>query len=261
MKKELFKLGMKGMEMFKKNSSVATVVLGIGLSIGAAVLAAKETPHYVEAREQMYKDLETVTKTDEVKCFAKHYWKPVAIEVLSIASIATGTKMNLDKISALSAACVLSDKAYNELNDKFTEALGEEKVSEVKQAMAESHAVGKLSEIQQDDETIECTGYGNMLCWFDPLGKMFYCDRKVIEKAELALSHRLLDEHWISINDFLQEINLRPVGGQNGAGELLGWDIWKDKTLDFKYSYIESPKSGDPMLCVYSDVSTKYGTR
>lgn len=265
MKKELLELGMKGTDMLRKNGPVAAVVLGIGLSIGAAILASKETPHYLEARERMFEETEDhkVSKADEVKCFVKHYWKPIAIEALSIGSIVTGTKMNLDKISALSAACVLSDKAYRELNDKLTEALGEEKIQDVRQAIVKDHAEAARDAVTNektnkvDEELIEHTGFGTQLCWFDPIGKIFRCDRKVIEKAELALSHRLLDEHWISINDFLQEINLHQIGSNSGAGELIGWDLWKNKSLDFRYSYIEAPNSGEPMLCIYSDTCTR----
>lgn len=262
MKKDLIRLGLKSSrEAIDKNGAVVAIVLGIGLGIGAAILASKETPHYLEARERMLEEAEDhkVTKTDEIKCFAKYYWKPIAIEALSIGSIVTGTKMNLDKISALSAACVLSDKAYRELNDKLTEALGEEKVSDVKQAIVKDHAEAARDAVtnektnQVDEELIEHTGFGTQLCWFDPIGKIFRCDRKIIEKAELALSHRLLDEHWLSVNDFLQEINLRPIG----AGEMVGWDVWKNKSLDFKYAYIDAPNSGDPMLCIYSDTCTK----
>ena len=261
MRKELIDLGVKGTELMRKNGPVAAIVLGIGLGIGAAILASKETPHYIEARKSMHEATEEVTKTDEVKCFMKHYWKPIAIEALSIASIATGTKMNLDKISALSAACVLSDKAYRELNDRLTDALGEVKAAEVKKSMVEDHAQTAADAITNnsklDEDVIEHTGYGTQLCWFDPIGKLFRCDRKVVEKAELALSHRLLDEHWITINDFLSEINLRPIGGNSGAGELVGWDVWKCKSLDFKYSYIEAPNSGEPMLCIYSDTCVR----
>ena len=263
MRKELIDLSMKGAELMRKNGPVAAIVLGIGFGIGAAILASKETPHYIEARKSMYETAEQVTKADEAKCFMKHYWKPIAIEALSIASIATGTKMNLDKISALSAACVLSDKAYRELNDRLTNVIGEEKVAEAKKSIVKDHAEAardaatNVNTNQIDEELIEHTGFGTQLCWFDPIGKIFRCDRKVIEKAELALSHRLLDEHWITINDFLGEINLRPVGGNSGAGELIGWDVWKNKSLDFKYSYIEAPTSGEPMLCIYSDTCVR----
>lgn len=259
MRKELIDLGVKGTELMRKSGPVAAVVLGIGLGIGAAILASKETPHYIEARKSMYEASEEVTKTDEVKCFVKHYWKPIAIEALSIASIATGTKMNLDKISALSAACVLSDKAYWELNDKLTDVIGEEKVAEAKRSIVKDHAEAARDAVtnssdQVDEELIEHTGYGTQLCWFDPVGKIFRCDRTVIEKAELALSHRLLDEHWITINDFLQEINLRPIGN---AGDLVGWDVWQNKKLDFKYSWIDAPNSNKAMLCIYSDTCVR----
>lgn len=260
MRKELIDFGMKGTELMRKNGPVAAIVLGIGFGIGAAILASKETPHYIEARKSMHETAEEVTKTDEVKCFMKHYWKPIAIEALSIASIATGTKMNLDKISALSAACVLSDKAYRELNDRLTDALGVEKVSDIKQGIVEDHAeaardaVTNTNTNQVDEELVEHTGCGTQLCWFDPIGKIFRCDRKVIEKAEIALEHRLLDEHWITINDFLQEINLRPIGG---AGDLVGWDVWKNKRLDFKYSWIDAPNPNESMLCIYSDACVR----
>ena len=53
MRKELIDLGVKGTELMRKNGPVAAIVLGIGLGIGAAILASKETPHYVEARKSM----------------------------------------------------------------------------------------------------------------------------------------------------------------------------------------------------------------
>lgn len=262
MKKELLELSMKGTDMLRKNGPVVAVVLGIGLGIGAAILASKETPHYLEARERMLEEAEDhkVSKTDEVKCFVKHYWKPIAIEALSIGSIVTGTKMNLDKISALSAACVLSDKAYRELNDKLTNVIGETKVAEVKQSIVHDHAEAARDAVTSDktndidEDLIEHTGFGTQLCWFDPIGKIFRCDRDVIEKAEIALEHRLLDEHWITINDFLQEIHLRPIGG---AGDLVGWDVWQNQRLNFKYSWIDAPNSKKSMLCIYSDTCTR----
>ena len=105
-----------------------------------------------------------------------------------------------------------------------------------------------------EEDLIECTGLGNVLCYDEYRGKHFYCSAEAIGQAINTISYRLQSEMWISLNDFYQELNLRPCK----MGDDLGWNIDKTDRGRIPVFYTAVLTAGNrPCLAVQFDVQVR----
>ena len=98
------------------------------------------------------------------------------------------------------------------------------------------------------------TGDGETLCLDSLSGRPFKSDINKIKTAEVELGARMLDERYVSLNDFYYEIGLDSIG----VGEDLGWNI-DDGLIELSFSS-QVTADGTPCLVVnyYSGLKTNY---
>lgn len=228
MKKEIKNLINKGLAFEHKNR--VEILAGIGV-VGVWVTAYKfykAGPQAAKILEAHQWDMERVHPDDKEAVWAvrKETAKqlvpvlgpPFIFAAVTSACIFGSAKTANHRLGVLSAAYVFKDTRLRELESKTKEVLGDSKAQKVREAIQKDHveAAGV-----PDETRIIHTGLGEDLCYDEYTDRYFYCSAKAIEEAVIHLSHRIQSEMWISLNEYYQEIKLRPCG----LGEDLGFHI------------------------------------
>lgn len=237
------------------------IMMGIGLIgvVSTVVLTAKATPKAVqlleeekrrrnEELEENEEPIEELPKLDVVKVVWKCYI-PVAISgVLSIACILGANSVHTKRNAALATAYTLSETAFATYKDKVIETIGEKKEKEIQDKVAKTYIDRKPA----SNAEVILTERGNTLCYDAVSGRYFRSDIDKIKRAEIAMNQKLINEMYISLNEFYYELNLRPIE----AGNQLGWNI-NDGTFDIHYSS-QLTDDGEPCLVVNYHVGPRF---
>lgn len=198
-------------------------VVGFWMAIGTAFKAApravdilEKSRHKMRAGETPKEKGETLLST--VKSLIPVVGPPLALGAASTFAIAKSSKISTERLAVVSAAYSLAETRLRDVGQKLDE--GRLKNRDIREKIS-SDCV-RESEVP-DEDLIESTGLGNTLCYDEYRGKYFYCCAEAIGQAINTMSYRLQSEMWISLNEFYEELNLRPCK----MGDDLGWNIDK----------------------------------
>jgi hypothetical protein len=204
------------------------ILTGVGIAgmVTTTVLAVTATPkalRLIEARkDELAVDDERPEKLDKLEV-VKTCWKcyiPAAISgTLSATCLICANSVNARRNAALATAYKLSESALTEYQSKVVETIGEKKEQAIKDEIAKE----KLEKDPVCNREVIITEKGNTLCYDVISGRYFKSDIERIRKAENVLNRRLIDEMYVTLNEFYSEIGLSPTA----VGEDLGWDIDK----------------------------------
>ena len=197
------------------------ILTGIGSAgmITTAVLAVRSTPKALilidqkknETEKDKLKPIETI-KTTWI-CYV-----PSAVTCLvSILCLIGASSVNARRNAALATAYALSESAVKEYRDKVIETIGEKKEQSVRDAIAKD----KIDRNPISNNEIIVTEKGNTRCYDVISGRYFTSDIDKLKKVVNELNRRMLDETYISLNDFYYEIGLR----NTSIGDDIGWNI------------------------------------
>lgn len=205
---------------FKKHSPEICIGAGIGGLIFSIVVAIKVTPKALDLINKKKEELNTdkLSKAEEFKASWKCYIPVVSVAAVSSFLIIAGTKENLKRNAALSAAYAISESALLDYRNKVRETIGERKEQDIRDSIAED----KLKSNPVNNEVI-IVERGNTLCYDVISGRYFKFDIDKLRKVENEINRRLRDEMFISLNDFYYELGLPSIK----IGDKLGWSIEK----------------------------------
>ena len=176
---------------------------------------------------------------------------PVIIGGATIYSAVSGYSSASKQIAALSAAYNISEKALSEYQEKAKEMLGDKKEMAIKDAVKQDHVKAAPPD---KSKTIINTGNGTTLCMDDQSGRYFYSDPEAIRKAANTINKRMMDEYYISLNEFYDELGLPDIT----LGDDLGFNI-DDGLIDVDHMFTAALHNDDtPILVVNYDVSPKF---
>ena len=130
------------------------------------------------------------------------------------------------------------------------ETIGEKKEQGIRDAVAKD----KMKKDPVVDKEVIITGRGSSLC-YDSISRYFECDIETIRKAENTINKKLLNEMYVSLNDFYYEIGLRP----SDIGDDLGWNI-DDGLVDLYFSS-QIAEDGRPCLVINYRIAPRYDFR
>lgn len=238
----------------KKHSPEILTGLGIAGMITTTVLAVKETPKALRLLEQAKRDKgEKLTVGETVKTTWKCYIPATVTGTVSIACLIGASSVHLRRNTALATAYKLSETALTEYRDKVIETIGEKKEKTVREAVAKD----KVEKDPVEKKEIIITGGGTTRCYDMLCGRYFESSRETLERIENKLNRRLLDDMYVSLNEFYNEVGLRDVA----AGHELGWSIDQGKgVIELEFSSILDT-SGTPCLAVGFYTPPKYDFR
>ena len=228
------------------------ILTGIGIAgmVTTTVLAVKATPKALElikedSRDNHDGDPYAYTKVEAVKSAWKCYIPAVATCALSTACIISSSTVHTKRNAAIAAAYELSQKALVDYKDAVIETIGEKKEQIVKEKIAEN----RLKEDPVSKKEVILTGKGSTLCYESLSGRYFESDMESIKHAVNVLNAQMLDDMYVSLNDFYDLIGL----SYTDMGEKLGWSI-DDGLVETSFS---AKTTDDGQLCLVLDYSTQ----
>lgn len=235
--------------MLTKHSPEILTGLGIAGMVTTTILAVKATPKALELLEEAEFDKqEKIKPIEAVKLTWKCYIPAAITGMVSITCIIGASSVNVRRNAALATAYKISETALTEYKEKVVETIGEKK----EQAIKDSIAKDKVEKNPVKQQNIIVTGKGDTLCYDELFGRYFKSDVDKLKKIENELNRRLLNEDYISLNEFYYEVGLDGVS----AGDDLGWYIDKGY-IELEFSS-QLASDGTPCLVVSFTTPPKY---
>lgn len=216
-------------QIMKKHSPEILTGIGVAGMVATTIMAVKATPKAILLINEKEVELraEKLTKKEVVQTVWKCYIPAAVTGVASIACIIGASSINAKRNAALATAYTLTETALKEYKDKVVETIGEKKESEIRGAIAQD----KLKNDPVIKTDVIETGKGKTLCYDALSGRYFRSDVDKIKRAEYELNKQLLNEGYISLNDFYYEIELEPIK----VGDKLGWSARQERYIEVKF--------------------------
>ena len=214
------------------------ILTGIGIAgmITTTVLAVRATPKalsLIDAKKQeVFDDLDPAeipsnnTNYNEIQLkpieVIKVAWKPyipaAVTGVTSVACLIGASSVNARRNAVLATAYQLSQTALTDYKEKVIETIGEKKEKVIKDKIAKEK-IEKDPVSKKGDIII--TEKGNTLCYDAISGRYFKSDIEKIKKVVNELNRQMLNEMYISLNQFYIALGLSTTT----LGDELGWNI------------------------------------
>lgn len=253
MKKELAKSFLSLKTAIKKHSPEILTGIGIAGMITTTVMAVRATPKALILIEERKEEIgaEKLEAMDMVKTTWACYIPAAITGTLSVACLIGASSVNARRNAALATAYALSESALKDYQGKVIEMFGEKKNEAVKDAVAKD----KVEKNPVVTREVIITEKGNTLCYDAISGRYFKSDIEKIKKAECELNRQMLDDMYVSLNDFYYEIGLDSVK----LGDELGWNV-DSGYIDLSFSS-QLASDGTPCLVIDYSVAPRYDYR
>ena len=208
------------------------ILTGIGITgmIGATFMAVKATPkalYLIEAKKEE-SEVEELTPIETIKTCWKCYIPATLTTVASTACLIGASTVSAKRNAALATAYSISEAALREYQEKVVEVVGEKKEKAVRDAVAKN-------QIERDpvtkSEVVIIDSNSNTLCYEPLSGRYFKSTIDKIKKAEIKLDRQMIQEMYVSLNDFYWEIGLDGTD----LGDKMGWNLSKGY-MDLSFS-------------------------
>ena len=208
------------------------ILTGIGIAgmIGATFMAVKATPKalYLIETKKEESEVEELTTVETIKTCWKCYIPATLTTVLSAACLIGASTVSAKRNAALATAYSISEAALREYQEKVVEVIGEKKEKAVRDAVAKD-------QIERDpvtkSEVVIIDSNSNTLCYEPLSGRYFKSTIDKIKKAEIKLDRQMIQEMYVSLNDFYWEIGL----DETDLGDKMGWNLSKGY-MDLSFS-------------------------
>lgn len=239
----------------KKNAPTILTAFGIVGFITTVSFAIKATPKAELLIDRAIQEKAIIadtpeedvelTKMEMVKAVAVAYWPTAVMGLLSIAAIVSSDYISERRTTAVAAAYTLSEKALETFQQKTIEKIGQKTVDEIHSEIASD----ELKDNPHSTCQLLVTGKGKTICYDSLSGRYFMSDRSTIQSAVNKINEQLLEEMYVSLNEFYGEIGIPDIS----IGNTLGWDIQTDGQLKVKY-LTKLTDDGEPCLVIKYDV-------
>lgn len=244
------------------------ILTGIGIAgmITTSILAVKATPkalqlietkqienintknRYVEDKETGEVFLAPLTLTETVKAAWTPYIPAVVTGAFSVACIVGASSVNARRNAALATAYKLSETAFAEYKDKVVETIGEKKEKTVRDKVAKE----RIERDPVKNHEVIITEKGETLCYDYLSGRYFQSDIEKIRRAENDLNNNLMNEMYVSLNEFYYYLGLSAIG----IGNDVGWNV-EDGLINVEFSS-QLTDDGKPCLVVGYRVAPRH---
>lgn len=154
----------------------------------------------------------------------KCYIPPFLSAAATIAAIIAARQIDARKNATLLSVATLSETAFREYKDKVVEQIGAKKEQTVRDSIAQDR-------IDANPNTqLVISDSGDVLFYDASSGRYFESTVEKVRKAQNDINAEILNDMYVSQNDFNNKIGL----ASNDAGELVGWNL--DNLLEVQFS-------------------------
>lgn len=196
------------------------ILTGIGIAgmCTTTFLAVKATPKALRLMEEAEKKKEDdLTAGEKFKACWKCYIPAAVTGGLSVCCLIGASSVNMRRNAALATAYKISETALSDYRAKVIETVGEKKEQAIREKVAAEHV--NRNPVYQNEVVL--TEKGDTLC-FDVLSSRYFkSDIDYIKKTVNELNRRMLQDDYVSLNDFYYELGLQSTK----IGEYIGWNI------------------------------------
>lgn len=170
---------------------------------------------------------------DRRKRIAKQTWKlytmPAVTGVGTVAAIATGTKISMNRTAALATAYTIVDRSFGEYKDKVVETLGDKKETEVRDKVMHD----RINEDQRS--TLVVIGNNDVLCYDAFSDRYFQSNMEDLKKAQNDTNYEIMHNLYVSLSEFYDRIGLP----KTSFSDEIGWN--KDYLVELEFSSVMTP--------------------
>jgi hypothetical protein len=267
----------KATDVISKNSpAILTGIGAVGL-VTTVVLAVKATPKAIcliqDRAWEKYKEevpnkdieyhewLDVEPKTYQYKAEMKKLgWKEVfkvtwksyipaaAVGIVTITCIIFSNHISSRRNAALVSLYTLTESAFKEYQNKIVETIGKNKELKVRDDISGD----KIKENPVSKNEVIITGKGEVLCYDSLSGRYFKSDIEQIRKMINDLNRDLLNDNFVTLNEFYDAIGLMPIR----LGDDIGWDVNKGM-IDVRFS-TQLSENDTPCLVLEYTIEPKY---
>lgn len=264
------------LQIADKNSPAILTGCVCAAAIGAAVIAWFNAPKakkvvddYKEDVKELAKDLEenypdeideetakefknakNELTTKMVFGVAKNVLPVILMVVIAIVCAISANTVSSKRIAALTAAYSISEKALSDYTAKAAEMLTDKKVNQIESEIAKDKVDENPPTV--DDKKLIIPDSGDVLCYDTVSGRYFKSNPTFIRDKVNDLNAQLMNEYYVSLNEFYNMIGLAPVE----IGYMLGFCIDSGK-VEMHFGYQGDDKDY-PVLVLNYHVSPKY---
>lgn len=234
-----------------------SILTGIGIAgmVTTAVMVGKATPKAAELLKKQKEAPDYVkpeAKMEDVVNTIKSTWKcylPAVITgAVSITCLIGANSVHAKRNMVLATAYQLSEKAFSEYKENTVEVVGEKKAQAIQDKIAQNH----IDKNPIDNHEVILTGKGSTLCYDSISGRYFESDIEKVRRVENELNRELINDLYVSLNEFYHELGLNPID----IGDELGWNV-DDGLVDIAFSS-QLAKDGTPCLVINYNLTPRY---
>lgn len=186
---------------------VVTAIFAVEGALKAEEIMQEEDPF---TQKEDRKPVDTIAKTWHC------YIPAVASGAVTVTAIVASNRISKARIAALASAYALSTDNFKKYRDKVKELLG----AKSDQKVVDDVNKDAVSQIDTKNATI-IKGGGSTLCMDSLTGQLAWLDMDRVQKAIALVNKMLIDEQWVSVNDYLWELDFN----QSRALDGFGWDV------------------------------------
>ncbi len=233
----------------KKHSPEILTGIGAAGMVTTVVLAVKATPKAVRLLEEKKKEVkcEILTPLETAKTTWKCYIPTIVTGGVSLACIIGASSINARRNMALAMAYSLSESAMKDYKDKAVQILGKDKEKEIRDAVVAEQITEKPL-----PNTTNIMLKEDVWCYDTLSGRYFKSTPEKIERAVNEINRQLLDDMYVSVNEFYYELGL----DYTVMGEYLGWNT-DSGYVEVSFSGILA-EDNKPCLALNFDTPPKY---
>lgn len=231
-----------GKALIRKRTPEILTGVGIAGMVTTTVLAVKATPKAMQLIEERKLDLgvDKLPKLEVVKTVWPCYIPAAISGAASISCIVGASSVNMRRNAALAAGYALSESTLKDYQEKIVETVGEKKMGEIQDAIAKD----KLEKNPVVGNEVIVSDSGDTLCYEPMSGRYFRSSMEKLKAAINELNNMMINNQYISVNDFYTEIGI----GSTSMGDDLGWRLDADLLRPHFASHIA--ENGEPCIVV-----------
>ena len=217
--------GKQATKFVVKNAPTILAVFGAAGVVFTAVAAGKATIKAKKILDEMPEDADTKEKA---RVIAPIMAKPFLLGAATIFCILEGDHIHVRRNAALAACYTLSQKAFDEYEQKVIETIGKKKEQKIRDSVAED----SVNKNPPPDDLIK-EGDGKILCFDKWSGRYFRTQIEKIDEALNYINFILTTEGYCSLNEWYEKLGLEGVE----AGENMGWNRDTDGLVSMEPSW------------------------
>lgn len=219
--------------LVKRNSPAILTAIGVSGTITTTGLAIKATFEAADILETKPDDLSIKEKA---KIVWPLYIHTAASGAITIGCIVSAAHINSRRAAAAYSLLNVSERAFEEYQEKVRETIGDKKEKDVRDKVAQD----RVTNTPPSENIVVLAAPGNVMCMESHTGRYFHSDMESLRRAENDVNAHLIHNMYVSLSDFYDILDL-PHTRESDNG---GWE--SGRSLELSYSAVLH--EGSPVL-------------